>query len=209
MLAKQPCAAHRNARSADAEQLQLLLAQAKVKPSYVQNRCFARAWARRLPHLHPDCATPATTALPGPGLPPPHLQWDWARPCRMRTLRRRSRCAQAAHAWTVLCRRETGVVPVPRSPDQHWDRDVRAVCKQHGIVYQGFSLLTANHQVSRGLRFRRFLRRRRLAGAAGTPSAACSLPQVLEDPRIKERRRLRSPRVCAIVSGRRSCRHAC
>jgi hypothetical protein len=75
-LAKQPCAAHRNARSADAEQLQLLLAQAKVKPAYVQNRCFARAWAHRLPHLHPDCATPATTALPGPGLPPPHLDWD-------------------------------------------------------------------------------------------------------------------------------------
>ncbi len=25
-----------------------------------------------------------------------------------------------------------------------WDRDVRAVCAEHGIVYQGFSLLTAN-----------------------------------------------------------------
>ena len=27
-----------------------------------------------------------------------------------------------------------------------WDRDVRAVCRDHGIVYQGFSLLTANRQ---------------------------------------------------------------
>ena len=25
-----------------------------------------------------------------------------------------------------------------------WDREVRAVCREHGIVYQGFSLLTAN-----------------------------------------------------------------
>src|SRR5690606_31438213 len=28
-----------------------------------------------------------------------------------------------------------------------WDREVRAVCARHGIVYQGFSLLTANRQV--------------------------------------------------------------
>jgi diketogulonate reductase-like aldo/keto reductase len=28
-----------------------------------------------------------------------------------------------------------------------WDRDVRAVCDRHGIVYQGFSLLTANEHV--------------------------------------------------------------
>ena len=28
-----------------------------------------------------------------------------------------------------------------------WDRDVRAYCAAHGIVYQGFSLLTANREV--------------------------------------------------------------
>ena len=28
-----------------------------------------------------------------------------------------------------------------------WDREVRAVCDDHGLVYQGFSLLTANRQV--------------------------------------------------------------
>lgn len=28
-----------------------------------------------------------------------------------------------------------------------WDRDVRQLCRQRGIVYQGFSLLTANRQV--------------------------------------------------------------
>ncbi len=27
-----------------------------------------------------------------------------------------------------------------------WDADVRAVCREHGIVYQGFSLLTANRK---------------------------------------------------------------
>lgn len=30
-----------------------------------------------------------------------------------------------------------------------WDRDVRAVCRDHGISYQGFSLLTANRNVLR------------------------------------------------------------
>ncbi|HEU4683542.1 MAG TPA: aldo/keto reductase [Nitrospira sp.] len=28
-----------------------------------------------------------------------------------------------------------------------WDRDVRALCRAHGIVYQGFSLLTANRPI--------------------------------------------------------------
>jgi diketogulonate reductase-like aldo/keto reductase len=30
-----------------------------------------------------------------------------------------------------------------------WDREVRAICRQHGIVYEGFSLLTANVPVLR------------------------------------------------------------
>jgi len=30
---------------------------------------------------------------------------------------------------------------------QGWDRDVRAFCRDRGIVYQGFSLLTANPEV--------------------------------------------------------------
>ena len=30
-----------------------------------------------------------------------------------------------------------------------WDRDIRAFCRQHNIVYQGFSLLTANIEVLR------------------------------------------------------------
>ncbi len=31
--------------------------------------------------------------------------------------------------------------------DRQWDRDVRTVCDEHGIIYQGFSLLTANKHV--------------------------------------------------------------
>jgi diketogulonate reductase-like aldo/keto reductase len=33
-----------------------------------------------------------------------------------------------------------------------WDRDVRAVCAAHGMIYQGFSLLTANRDVLRSVR---------------------------------------------------------
>jgi diketogulonate reductase-like aldo/keto reductase len=39
-----------------------------------------------------------------------------------------------------------------------WDREVRGLCREHGIVYQGFSLLTANQ--------------RELAGAVPRPIAA-------------------------------------
>ena len=31
--------------------------------------------------------------------------------------------------------------------DRQWDREVRALCDEHGIIYQGFSLLTANKHV--------------------------------------------------------------
>lgn len=40
-----------------------------------------------------------------------------------------------------------------------WDRDVRAFCKRHGIVYQGFSLLTANLAELRSARFRAIVAR--------------------------------------------------
>jgi diketogulonate reductase-like aldo/keto reductase len=30
-----------------------------------------------------------------------------------------------------------------------WDREVRTICRDHGITYQGFSLLTANRNVVR------------------------------------------------------------
>jgi diketogulonate reductase-like aldo/keto reductase len=49
-----------------------------------------------------------------------------------------------------------------------WNRDVRAFCREHGIVYQGFSLLTAN--------------RRELAGPVAQAIAArtgATIPQVV------------------------------
>jgi diketogulonate reductase-like aldo/keto reductase len=32
--------------------------------------------------------------------------------------------------------------------ERGWDREIRAICDDHGIVYQGFSLLTANRDVA-------------------------------------------------------------
>lgn len=34
-------------------------------------------------------------------------------------------------------------------PQSHWDAEVRAVCREHGLVYQGYSLLTANKRLLR------------------------------------------------------------
>jgi diketogulonate reductase-like aldo/keto reductase len=49
-----------------------------------------------------------------------------------------------------------------------WDRDVRAFCQERGIVYQGFSLLTANREV---------LQDEQVAGIAARLGA--TLPQVV------------------------------
>lgn len=46
-----------------------------------------------------------------------------------------------------------------------WDRDVRTFCHEHGIVYQGFSLLTANPEVLSHPRLRAIAAR-----AAATPA---------------------------------------
>jgi diketogulonate reductase-like aldo/keto reductase len=46
-----------------------------------------------------------------------------------------------------------------------WDRDVRAFCRKRGIVYQGFSLLTANPEVLRHPRIGRIAAR-----CAATPA---------------------------------------
>jgi diketogulonate reductase-like aldo/keto reductase len=43
-----------------------------------------------------------------------------------------------------------------------WDRDVRAFCRDHGIVYQGFSLLTANPEVLASPLVRRIAARERV-----------------------------------------------
>ncbi len=45
---------------------------------------------------------------------------------------------------------------------QGWDRDVRTFCRDHGIVYQGFSLLTANPEVLDSALVRRIAARERV-----------------------------------------------
>ncbi|HEX9985523.1 MAG TPA: aldo/keto reductase [Thermoanaerobaculia bacterium] len=40
-----------------------------------------------------------------------------------------------------------------------WDADVRTFCRAHGIIYQGFSLLTANARELRSVRFREIVAR--------------------------------------------------
>ena len=40
-----------------------------------------------------------------------------------------------------------------------WDADVRAFCRRHGVVYQGFSLLTANAAELRSAAFREIVQR--------------------------------------------------
>ena len=36
---------------------------------------------------------------------------------------------------------------------RRWDADIRALCAERGIIYQGFSLLTANGEIARDARF--------------------------------------------------------
>ena len=40
-----------------------------------------------------------------------------------------------------------------------WDKEVREICKAHGIIYQGFSLLTANREVVADPEIRRIAQR--------------------------------------------------
>lgn len=48
-------------------------------------------------------------------------------------------CAQAKHKPMVVQNRCYAALG--------WDKDVRDICRSHGIIYQGFSLLTANREV--------------------------------------------------------------
>jgi diketogulonate reductase-like aldo/keto reductase len=48
-------------------------------------------------------------------------------------------CAQARHKPMVVQNRCYAALG--------WDKEVREICRSHGIIYQGFSLLTANREV--------------------------------------------------------------
>ena len=55
----------------------------------------------------------------------------------------------AAQLELLLARAEIAPVIVQNRcyADLGWDREVRSVCRAHAMIYQGFSLLTANPQV--------------------------------------------------------------
>jgi diketogulonate reductase-like aldo/keto reductase len=54
--------------------------------------------------------------------------------------------AEQLRELVALCRVKPSYVQNRCYAKTGWDFDVRAVCRQHGIVYQGFSLLTANRR---------------------------------------------------------------
>ena len=58
--------------------------------------------------------------------------------------------ARQLHDFVALARAPIAFVQNRCYASRGWDRDVRAVCAEHGIVYQGFSLLTANRDVVGG-----------------------------------------------------------
>jgi diketogulonate reductase-like aldo/keto reductase len=59
-----------------------------------------------------------------------------------------------------------------------WDRGVRAVCKARGIVYQGFSLLTANQQALQHPDFLAVCSRARATSAQGAFALAMKLGMI-------------------------------
>ena len=55
--------------------------------------------------------------------------------------------ADQVEAFVAFARIKPAYVQNRCYANQGWDHEVRAVCRAHGITYQGFSLLTANRQV--------------------------------------------------------------
>ena len=60
-----------------------------------------------------------------------------------------------------------------------WDADVRAACARHGIVYQGFSLLTANRAVCTNADVVALARRRGVTVAQLVLRCAQLLPMIV------------------------------
>jgi diketogulonate reductase-like aldo/keto reductase len=48
---------------------------------------------------------------------------------------------------------------------QGWDREIRQICREHGVTYQGFSLLTANRQIFADRQLRAFVQQYRCTAA--------------------------------------------
>jgi len=104
-----------------------------------------------LSHLHTDHLD--SYVLHGPSTRRGIAAADWGVWRAMEALNRSGRVALIGVSNVTLeqlasLHREAGVKPAFVQnrcyASAGWDRDVRAFCSEHGVVYQGFSLLTAN-----------------------------------------------------------------
>jgi diketogulonate reductase-like aldo/keto reductase len=120
-----------------------------------------QSFASSLEHLHTDYLD--SYVLHGPsarrGLPAE----DWAVWGAMEELHRAKKARVlgvsnvSAEQLDLLCAKASvkpGMVQNRCYAVMGWDRDVRAICRDQGIVYQGFSLLTANLDVLQDPLFR-------------------------------------------------------
>lgn len=62
---------------------------------------------------------------------------------------------------------------------QGWDREVRQICREQGVTYQGFSLLTANRQIFADQHLREFVKTYRCTAAQLVYSFALHLGMIV------------------------------
>jgi diketogulonate reductase-like aldo/keto reductase len=117
-------------------------------------------------HLHTDYLD--SYVLHGPSMRRGIAAEDWNIWRAMEALQRAGRVrligvSNVSLEQLVLLHREAAIKPsfVQNRcyASAGWDREVRAFCKSHGAVYQGFSLLTANRAVVSGPVARRIAQR--------------------------------------------------
>lgn len=125
-----------------------------------------------LDHLHTDHLD--SYVLHGPSSRRGLSREDWAVWGAMEELHREKRTRRigvsnvSAEQLELLCSKASvkpAMVQNRCFAVRGWDREVRAICRAHGIVYQGFSLLTANLDVLQDPLFRE-IRERTGAGLA-------------------------------------------
>ena len=117
-------------------------------------------------HLHTDYLD--SYVLHGPSTRRGIGTEDWQVWRAMEALHRARRCrligvSNVTLEQLLLLHREAAIKPAFVQnrcyASSGWDRDVRAFCKEHDVIYQGFSLLTANRAVVAGPIVRRIAQR--------------------------------------------------
>jgi diketogulonate reductase-like aldo/keto reductase len=114
----------------------------------------AQSMASSLEHLGTDHVD--SYVLHGPASGAGWTEWDaevWAAMIRERDAGRTRLLGVSNVSWRHLEQMARTGAEAPAFVQNRcfarrgWDRDVRALCRERGIVYQGFSLLTANPEV--------------------------------------------------------------